>query len=253
MRRIHFLIVACVLGSSASAQADSVEIDFDFGSSILHLLGSVTIPPDGSITSMGATAVLPAIKTGGGATSVQTGSAQLKNLTADFTVDAGTVGIAVVRGNVFVSQVGTATGPFTNTRTVMFGGGGTGTGTGTAGGLSLFVSAHLNCVGLFCGLVGDFPISIVGTNPPPPGQAFSIMLASLNTPGAANASGTVPFSFPPQTTLGDPTTGTIFLTGNEVSRTFNVPEPHSLAQLIPGAIVLTGLSLRRRPLRGASR
>jgi hypothetical protein len=251
MRRIRLLVVACVLGSSASAQADSVDIDFDFGSSILHLLGSVTIPPDGSITSMGATAVLPAIQTSGGATSVQTGSAQLKNLTADFTVDAGTLGIAVVRGNVFVSQVGTATGPFTNTQTVMFGGGGT--GTGTAGELSLFVSAHLNCVGLFCGLVGDFPISIVGTNPPPPGQAFSIMLASLNTPGAANADGTVPFSLPPQTSLGDPTTGTLFLMGNEVSRTFNVPEPRSLAQLVPGAIGLAGLSHRRRRLRGTSR
>jgi len=247
MRRIRFLLVACVLGSSASAQADSVEIDFDFGSSILNLLGSITIPPDGSITSMGATAVLPAIKTGGGATSVQTGSAQLKNLTADFTVDAGTVGIAVVRGNVFVSQVGTSTGPFTNTQTVMFGGG---TGTGTAGGLSLFISAHLNCVGLFCGLVGNFPVDIVGTNPPPAGQAFSIMLASLNTPGAAKADGTVPFSIPPATPLGNPATGTIFLMGNEVSRTFNVPEPGSLAQLISGAIGLAALSLRRRRLGG---
>jgi len=244
MRRIRFLLVACVLASSTSARAESVDIDFDFGDSILRFLGTVTIPPDGSITSMGATAVLPAIKTGGGATSVQTGSAQLKNLTADITVDAGSVGIANVTGNIFVSQVGTSTGPFTNTQTVMFGGGGT--GTGTSGGLSLFISAHLNCFGLFCGLVGDFPVSIVGTNPPPPGQAFTIMLASLNTSGAANAEGTIPFSLPPATTLGEPVTGTIFLMGNEVSRTFNVPEPGSFAQLIPGAIGLAGLSLRRR-------
>jgi len=251
MNRTRFLLAALILASPTGAHAESVAIDFDLGDSILNLLGSVTIPPDGSITSMGATAVLPAIKTSGGATSVQTGSAQLKNLTADITVDAGTLGIAVVTGNIFVSQRGTATGPFTNTRTVMFGGAGTGTGAG--GGLSLFVSAHLKCVGLFCALIGDFPVDIVGTNPPPPGQAFSIMLASLNTPGAAKVDGTAPFSLPPRTPLADPTTGTLFLVGNEVSRTFNVPEPHALAQLVAGAIGLAGLSLRRRPLRGTPR
>jgi len=251
MNRIRFLLAAVILSFSTGARAESVAIDFDLGDSVLNLLGSVTIPPDGSIMSMGATAVLPAIKTSGGATSVQTGSAQLKDLTADITVDAGTLGVAHVTGNIFVSQMGTSTGPFTNTRTVMFGGGGTSTSTGA--GLSLFVSAHLKCVGLFCGLIGDFPVDIVGTNPPPPGQAFSIMLASLNTPGAAKVDGTIPFSLPPKTPLADPTTGTLFLVGNEVSRTFNVPEPHALAQLIAGVICLAGLSLRRRPLRGTSR
>jgi hypothetical protein len=251
MIRVRFLLGALILLFSTGAQAESVAIDFDLADSTLSLLGSVNIPPDGSITSMGATAVLPAIKTSGGATSVQTGSAQLKSLTADISVDAGTAGIALVTGNIFVSQVGTSTGPFTNTRTIMFGGADTSTGAG--GGLSLFVSAHLRCVGLFCGLVGDFPVDVVGTNPPPPGQAFSIMLASLNTPGAAKVDGTVPFSLPPKTTLGTPTTGTLFLVGNEVSRTFNLPEPRSLAQLIVGAIGLAGLSRRRRQIRGASR
>jgi len=209
-----------------------------------------TIPPDGTITSMGATTILPAIKTIGGATSVQTGSAQLKHLTLDMTVDAGTVGVAAVTGTVFVSQVGTSTGPFTNTQTVMFGG--AGTGTGTAVGMSLFISAHLRCAGLFCGLVGDFPVTIVGTNPPPAGQAFTIFLEGLNTPGAANVDGKLPFTLPPQTTLGTPTTGTIFLMGTEVSRTYQVPEPGALAQLVPGALALVGLSRRRRQNRGAS-
>jgi hypothetical protein len=246
MRRIRVLVLASVLVLSTSAQADTVGIDFDFGNSTMTFLGTINIPPDGTIHSMGGTTILPAIKTGGGATSVQTGSAQLKNLTLDMTIDAGTVGIAAITGTVIVSQVGTSTGPFTNTQSVMFG------GTGTGAGMSLFISAHLRCAGLFCGLVGNFPVTIVGTNPPPPGQAFTIFLASLNTPGAANVDGTLPISLPPQTSLGSPTTGTIFLMGTEVSRTYNVPEPGALAQLIPGALALAGLSRRRRQSRGAS-
>jgi hypothetical protein len=85
----------------------------------------------------------------------------------------------------------------------------------------------------------------MGTNPPPPGQAFTITLASLNSPGAASVDGTMPISIPPATTAGNPFTGTVLLEGNEVSRTY-VPEPGSLAQLIPGAVALAGLSRRRR-------
>ena len=250
MRRIRVLVLACVLVLSTSAQADTVGIDFDFRNLTTISLGGINIPPDGTIHSMGATTILPAIKTGGGATSVQTGSAQLKNLTLDLTVDAGSLLVAHITGPVFVSQVGTSTGPFTNTQTVMFGG--TGTGTGTGLGMSLFISAHLRCQGLFCSSVGNFPIDISGTNPASQAQPFTIFLASLNTPGAANVDGTMPISLPPATTLGTPTTGAIFLMGNEVSRTYEVPEPGSLAQLIPGAIALAGLSRRRRRNRGAS-
>jgi hypothetical protein len=250
MQRIGFLVLACVLVLSTSARADTVGIDFDFSNSTTISLGTISIPPDGTIHSMGATTILPAIKTVGGATSVQTGSAQLKNLTLDMTVDAGTVGVALVTGTVIVSQVGTSTGPFTNTQSVMFGG--AGTGTGTSPGMSLFISAHLRCEGLFCSLIGSFPVTIVGTNPPPTGQAFTIFLAGLNTPGSANVDGTLPFSLPPQTSLGSPTTGTIFLMGNEVSRTYEVPEPGALAQLVPGAIALAVLSRRRRQKWGAS-
>ena len=248
MRFIRTLVLVCVLVLSASAQAGTLEIDFDLGNSTMSFIGTINIPPDGTITSMGATTILPAIKTGGGATSVQTGSAQMKNLTLDMTVDAGTVGIAAITGTVFVSQVGTLTGPFTNTQSVMFGG----TGTGTGVGMSLFIDAYLRCTGLFCGLVGNFPVSIMGTNPAPPGQAFTIFLASLNTPGAANVDGTLPISLPPATSLGSPTTGTVFLMGTEVSRTYDVPEPGSLAQLVPGALALAGLSRRRRQNRGTS-
>jgi hypothetical protein len=112
--------------------------------------------------------------------------------------------------------------------------------------MSLFIDAYLDCAGLGCGAVGDFPIDIYGTNPPPPGQAFTITLAGLNTPGAANVIGTIPVSLPPETSLGSPTTGTIVLTGHEVSRTYHVPEPGSLAQLIYGTVALAGLSRRRR-------
>jgi hypothetical protein len=196
---------------------------------------------------MGATTVLPAAG-GEGATSVQTGSALLKSLMVDMTLSAAVGFGTQITGPVIVSQVGTSTGAFTNTQTVMFGG----TGTGTSLGMSLFVSAYLNCFGLFCGLIGDFPISIMGTNPPPTGQAFTITLASLNTPGAAYVGGTMPISIPPaNTTTGNPFTGTVFLTGNEVSRTY-LPEAGSLAQLISGAVALAGLSLRRRRGRGVS-
>ncbi len=252
MHRIRFLVLMCALVLSTSAQADTVGIDFDFSSSTTISLGGVIIPPDGTIHSMGATTILPAIKTGGGATSVQTGSAQLKNLTLDMTVDAGSAFVAHITGPVFVSQVGTSTGPFTNTQSVMFGRTGTATGTGTGVGMSLFVSAHLKCAGIFCSSVGNFPIDIVGTRPASQGQPFTIFLASLNTPGAANVDGDMPISLPPATSLGTPTTGTIFLMGTEVSRTYEVPEPGSLAQLIPGAIALAGLSRRRRQNRGAS-
>ena len=248
MRRIRVLVLACALVLSTSAQADTVGIDFDFSNLTTISLGGINIPPDGTIHSMGATTILPAIKTGGGATSVQTGSAQLKNLTLDLTVDAGSLLVAHITGPVFVSQVGTSTGPFTNTQTVMFGS----TGTGTGLGMSLFISAHLRCQGLFCSSVGNFPIDISGTNPASQAQPFTIFLASLNTPGAANVDGTMPISIPPATSLGTPTTGTIFLMGNEVSRTYEVPEPGLLAQLIPGAIALAGLSHRRRQKRGAS-
>jgi len=248
MLRTRILFLACTLGLTASARADTVEIDYDFSDSTMSFVGLIDIPPGGTIMSMGATTVLPAIKTAGGATSVQTGSAQLKSLTVDMTISDGAPFIAFVTGNVIVSQVGTSTGPFTNTRTVMFGG----PGTGTTAGLSLFVSAHLNCFGLGCAGVGDFPISVVRTQPPPPGQAFSIFLGHLNTPGAATVSGTLPVSIPPETTSGDPVTGTVFLTGTEISRTYHVPEPGSLAQLIPGVIGLAGVSRGRRRNREKS-
>jgi hypothetical protein len=117
--------------------------------------------------------------------------------------------------------------------------------------MSLFVSAYLQCFGLFCGLVGDFPVSIMGTNPPPPGDAFTITLGSLNTIGAANVAGTMPISIPPEYTTGSPFTGTIILAGTEVSRTY-VPEPGSLAQMVSGVVALGGLSLRRRRSRRGS-
>ena len=246
MRRIRVLVLSCALVLSTNAQADTVEIDFDFGDSTMSFLGTINIPPGGTITSMGATTVLPAVKTVGGATSVQTGSAQMKNLTVDMTVNDGAIFIAFITGSVVVTQVGTSTGPFTNTHSVMFGDAGTANGTvtgnGTALGMSLFIDAYLNCAGLLCGALGDFPIDIYGTNPPPPGQAFTVTLASLNTPGAAKVGGTIPVSIPPETSLGSPTTGTIFLMGHEVSRTYYVPEPGCLAQLIPGAVALAGLS-----------
>jgi len=257
MRRTRLLVLSCVLASALDARADTVEIDFDFSASTMRFQGTINIPPDGTIHSMGATTVLPAVKTVGGATSIQTGSAQLKNLTIDMTVDAGSILAALVTGFVIASQVGTSTGPFTNTQSVMFGGAGTGTGTGTgtgAGpGMSLFVSAYLDCVGLFCGLIGSFPVSIMQTNPPPPGQAFTISLAGLNTPGAGYVGGTIPVYLPPETTAGNPLTGTIFLMGTEVSRTYHAPEPASLAQLIPGAIALACLSRFRRRGRRTSR
>jgi hypothetical protein len=253
MHHIRVLLLTCVLASSTSARADTVEIDFDFGTSTMSFLGLINIPPDGTINSMGATTILPAIKTVGSATSVQTGNAHLRSLTVDMTVNAA-VGLGtVITGPVIVSQVGTSIGTLTNTQTVMFGGPGTGTGTGTgtALGMSLYVNAYLNCFGLFCGLFGDFPISIMGTDPPPPAVPFTIFLGSLNTPGAANVSGSMPISLPPETTGGSPFTGTVFVTGNEVSRTY-VPEPGSLAQLICGATALAGLSRRRRRGRGTS-
>ena len=109
----------------------------------------------------------------------------------------------------------------------------------------MFVSAHLDCIGFLGCLFGDFPITIVGTNPPPPGQAFTITLSGLNTPGAGNVGGTMPISLPPETENGSTFTGTVFLNGNEVSRTY-VPEPDALVQLIAGAVALAGLSLRSR-------
>jgi hypothetical protein len=247
MRRIRVLVLVCALVLSTTASADTVEIEFDFGNSVMSFLGLITIPPDGTINDMGATTILPAIQTGNGATSVQTGSALLKSLMVDMTLDAfvGLFGTRIT-GPVIVSQVGTSTGPFTNTQTIMFGGTGNGTGTGNGSiGMSLFVSAHLECVGLFCGVIGNFPVSIVGTNPPPPGQAFTISLAGLNTPGAGSVGGTMPISIPPETENGSPFTGTVFLDGNEVSRTY-VPEPGALVQLIAGAIALAGLSLRSK-------
>jgi len=250
MLRTRVLVLVCALVLSTSATADTVEIEFDFGSSTMSFLGTIMIPPDGTINSMSATSILPAAG-GEGATSVQTGTAQLKSLMIDMTINYGAPLVAHVFGTVIVSQVGTSTGLLTNTHSVMFGGTGTGTGTGTALGMSLFISAHLNCTGLFCGLVGNFPVTIVGTNPPIPGQAFTITLASLNTPGAANVGGTMPISIPPEYTTGSPFTGTIFLAGTEVSRTY-VPEPGSLAQLMSGAVALAALSLRHRRSKGGS-
>jgi len=252
MLRTRVLVLVCALLLSTGATADTVEIDFDFGSSTMNFLGTITIPPDGKINSMSATSILPAAG-GEGATSVQTGTAQLKSLMVDMTINYGSPGVARIFGPVIVSQVGTSTGPFTNTHSVMFGGmgTGTGTGTGTALGMSLFVSAHLDCTGLFCVLAGDFPVTIVGTYPPLPGQVFTITLASLNTPGAANVGGTMPIYIPPEYTTGSPFTGTIFLAGTEVSRTY-VPEPGSLAQLMPGGVALVALSLRRRRSKGGS-
>jgi hypothetical protein len=54
MRRIPILVLSLVFAAAISARADTVQIDFDFGGSVMSFLGAATIPPDGTIHSMGA-------------------------------------------------------------------------------------------------------------------------------------------------------------------------------------------------------
>jgi hypothetical protein len=71
MLRTRILTLAGALVLSTSATAETVEIEFDFGDSIMSFLGLITIPPDGTIYAMSATTILPAVQTSGGATSVR--------------------------------------------------------------------------------------------------------------------------------------------------------------------------------------
>jgi hypothetical protein len=260
MQTFRILLLLCAIASATVAHADTVEIRFDLSGSTLNFPSLATIPPEGTIRTMGATAVLPATKTTGGATVVQTGVGAFKSFTMDLTVSAGVPFFARVTGTVILDQVGTVTGPFTNTQTLIFGGP---TGSGAPQDLQFFRSVHLDCAGLLCGSLGSFPITSVGTPPPgtgtgtgtgtpPEPQPQSLFLANLNTPGAAALSGTL-FISQAATTTGDPFTGSIPLVGTEVSRTYVVPEPSFIVMLVPGLVGLAGLSLRRRRSGGAAR
>lgn len=245
MYRLAPALLAVILFLPATgARADSVEIAFDFGSSVLTIVSTITInvPPDGQINRMGAIGGFPAIQTASGATVVQTGNASIKSLTMQLTIDGGIVFLGKVDGTVTATQLGTSTGPFPSTQSAMFG-----TPSATGNGLSVFLKAFVDCAGLGCG--GGWPISISQTQPAPTGtgNTYTLMFHNLNTPGAASITGSLPISLP-TTGTGPPLTGMFNLTGAEISRTFVVPEPAFLALLAPGvlAVAAAGWLGRRR-------
>ena len=230
-----------------AARADMVEITFDFGSSVLTVVSTltITVPPDGQINRMGAVGGFPAIQTASGATMVQTGNANIKSLTLQLTIDGGVALFGKVDGTVTATQLGTSTGPFTNTQSAVFG-----TPSATGNGLSIFLRAMVDCAGFLC--PGSFPINISATQPAPTGNGntYTLMFHNLNTPGAASITGSLPISLAASGT-GSPLNAMFNLTGVEVSRTFVVPEPAYLALLVPGvaAVAAVGLLGRRRRRR----
>lgn len=210
----------------ASAQAGEITVTYDFTMSTVSAAGTINIPPDGSITAAQAKVRMP----GAGISTPSAGPVTLSDLSLSATVDAP-IPFANVTGFVIANQLNTPA--FGNL---------------TAGlaqatifpPVFLDVVASLDCAGFLCGAVGvAFPVTLNGVQTI--NDSLTLMISGLSVSGSAMATGTISLSF------NGGVSATIMLVGNEVSRTFDLPEPGQLASLAGGAVGLLGLVwLRRR-------
>jgi hypothetical protein len=214
---------AVLLLAAPSARAGTITVDFDLTSSTVALLGGIlNIPPDGSITAASAQVTVQ----GSNLTSPSAGAAQLSNLMVMATIN-GTVGSSVL-----------LTGTFSGTQL----GGGAGSLSGGLANLivatlTLNVNGLVNCFGGLCGALGTFPISAVNSVSVLTGFG-SMGIGGLGTLGAATLNGLLPL------TIGGNTMA-LSLVGQEVNRTFVIPEPNTFALVGLGVLGLAGLGWRR--------
>jgi hypothetical protein len=228
MRRVRSVLIAPVtavvlLLAAPPALAGTITIDFDLTGSGVALLGGIlNIPPDGSITAASAQVTVQ----GSSATNPTAGAAQLGNLVVVATVD-GTVGSAVLlTGGFSAAQIGGGAGSLSG-----------GLANLNLATLTLNVNGLVNCFGGLCTALGTFPISVVNSVSVLTGFG-SMGIGGLGTLGAATLNGVLPL------TIGGNTMA-LSLVGQEVNRTFVIPEPNTFALVGLGMLGLAGLGWRR--------
>jgi hypothetical protein len=214
------VLLSCWLG--AGAQAGTLTVNFDFtGSSISVLGGVINIPPQGSIQSASGTLDLSAL---GSATAIA-GPASLRDFQMALTINALVFGNTIT-GNAAITQIGGALGGTLNGALNAFNAGGP---------MQINQSANIGCTGPNCAILG-LPTTINGTQPL---TIAALPIANLNSIGNALVDGTFDITFAGFT-------GVLHLVGTEVSRSFVVPEPNSLALIGMGMAMIAGWRLRKR-------
>jgi len=228
MRRFAPLLFALMLtGSVSTAQAATINIDFDLSGSTVSILGGIIdVPPDGQFTT--ATAKL-VVEGAGIATPNAGGQVTLWQLRLKGTIDADILGQANVTGNFdHIAQnqpAGTLSAGLAN---VAF-----------PGSLVMGMNNHLDCSGVACGSLAAFPLTLTG--PTTISVLGSIPVAGLGTVGAAAFSGSFSVSISGYTMF-------VSLVGQEISREYaQIPEPGTAGLVVMGLAGLAALAARRRP------
>lgn len=223
-------VLVALVGIASDSRAGQVVVDFDFSGSSIVLPSLASIPPDGTITSAGASFTIPAA----GPVTVSAGPAELDAFEIRASVDVvfgGFPSTTSISGSVTQSQQGSALGNFV--------GGGI-QGIASLQTVQLFTRIALDCDGGIlnqCNSLG-LPATSSGTSTV---QALSFVINNLGVSGGATIMKTITFS-------GSSGTGMIFLTGTETSRTF-LPEPGHYTLMATGIAGLAGLSRLRRARR----
>jgi hypothetical protein len=227
MRRFAPLLFALMLiGPGSTAQAATINIDFDLSGSTLSILGGIIdVPPDGQFTQATATLVVE----GAGISTPQAGGQViLWKLRLKGTISADILGQALVTGNfnnnALNQLVGTLSAGLAN---VAF-----------PGSLVFGMNNQLDCSGVACGSLAAFPLNLTG--PTTLSVLGSIPLAGLGTSGAANFAASFSVSISGYTML-------VSLVGQEIFREYaQIPEPGTAGLVVIGLAGLGALAARRR-------
>lgn len=225
MKRMLSLIVLSLVLScwlAAGAQAGTLTVNFDFSGSSLGMLGGlVNIPPQGSIQSASGTIDVSAL---GSATAVG-GPGAFRDFAMALTINANVLG-NLITGNASILQLTAGVPGLLN---------GALDSLLAAAPMQIQQNGVINCVGAGCAVL-SLPTTINGT------QALTLAalpIANLNSIGNALISGSFDITFAGFT-------GILHLVGTEVSRSFVVPEPNSIALVGMGLALIAGSRLRKR-------
>jgi hypothetical protein len=220
------LFTLILIGTGSTAQAATINIDFDLsGSSISILGGVIDVPPDGQFTQATATLVVE----GAGISTPQAGGqVTLWALRLKGTISADVLGQALITGNfdnnAANQPVGTLSAGLAN---VAF-----------PGSLVMGMNNQLDCSGVGCASIANFPLSLTG--PSTLSTLGTIPIAGLGTSGAATFAASFSVSISGYTML-------VSLVGQEVFREYaQIPEPGTAGLVVMGLAGLGAIAARRR-------